>query len=68
MSIVNNSSDNTVKIYYKSTQRAHTSLARAAHYPHIAQIPNLESQHGDPDHPKNLIVPCIIAAVSWKLC
>ena len=23
--------------------------------PPIAQIPDLESQHGDPDHPKNLI-------------
>ena len=25
------------------------------HYIHITQIPNLESQHGEPDHPKNLI-------------
>ena len=32
-----------------------TSLAKAAHYPHIAQIPDLESQHSDPDHPKNVI-------------
>ena len=25
---------------------------KAAYYPHITQIRNLESQHGDPDHPK----------------
>ena len=36
----------------KNTQRAHTSLAKAAHYPHIAWIPDLENQHGDPDHPQ----------------
>ena len=28
----------------KSTQRAQTSLAEADHYPHIARIPDLESQ------------------------
>ena len=39
----------------KSTQRSQTSLAMAAHYSPIAQIPDLESHHGDPDHPKNLI-------------
>ena len=34
-------------------------------YPHITRIPNLENQHGDPDHPKNLIiVPCTIAELS----
>ena len=27
-------------------------LQQDAHYPHIAQIRDLESQHGDPDHPK----------------
>ena len=36
----------------KSTQRAQTS-AKAPCYSHITQIPNLESQHGDPDHPTN---------------
>ena len=39
----------------KSTWRAQTSLAKAAHYPHIGQIPDLESQHGSPDHDRNLI-------------
>ena len=29
--------------------------AKEAHYPHIAQTPDVESQHGDPDHPINLI-------------
>ena len=28
----------------KSTHKAQTSLAEADHYPHIAMIPNLESQ------------------------
>ena len=36
----------------KSTQR---KSAKAAHYPHIAQIPDLESWHGDPYRHKNLI-------------
>ena len=39
----------------KLTQRAQTSLVKAAHYLHIARIPDLESQHGDQDHPKYLI-------------
>ena len=38
----------------KRTQRVQTP-DKAAHYPHIAWIPNLESQHGDADHLKNLI-------------
>ena len=38
----------------KSTQRAQI-FVKAAHYPDIAWINDLESQHGDPDHPKNLI-------------
>ena len=33
----------------------HTFLAEAAHYLDIAQMLDLESQHGDPDHPKYLI-------------
>ena len=37
-----------------SIQRAQTS-AKAAHYHYIAQISNLKSQHGDPDHPSNSI-------------
>ena len=28
---------------------------KAVHYPNIVRIHNLESQHGDPDHPKNLL-------------
>ena len=36
----------------KSTQRAQTSSAKTAHYPHIARVPD---QHEDPDHPKHLI-------------
>ena len=44
------------KSYYnKSTQRAQTSLAEAGHYPHIVWIPDLNSQHGDPDHPQSLL-------------
>ena len=39
----------------KSTQRVQISLIKAAHCPHIALIPGLASQHGDPDHPKNEI-------------
>ena len=39
----------------KSTQRALTTSAKAAHYSYIAWTPDLESQHGDPDHPENLI-------------
>ena len=42
----------------KSILRTQT-VVKAAHYPHIAWIPDLESQHGDPDHHK--IVSCIIA-------
>ena len=30
-------------------------LDKAAHYPHIAQIHDLESQHGDSYHPQNLM-------------
>ena len=37
-----------------NTQKVQTS-AKAAHYPHIAWNPDLENQHGDPDHPNNLI-------------
>ena len=37
----------------KSTQTAQF-LAKAAHYPYIAQLPDLDSQSGDPDHPKNV--------------
>ena len=33
----------------KNTQKAQTST-KAAHYPHIARIHDLESQHGDIDH------------------
>ena len=32
---------------YKITQRVHIS-DKATHYPHIDQIRDLESQHGDP--------------------
>ena len=39
----------------KSTQRAQTSLAEAAHCLHIAQIRDLESLYGDPDCRQNLI-------------
>ena len=39
----------------KNTQRAQTSFAKSAHYPHTAQIRDLESKHGDPDRPINLI-------------
>ena len=47
----------------KSTKGAQASLAKAAHYPHIAQIPDLESQHGNLDEPKNVIVfPYIIVS------
>ena len=35
--------------------RAQTFLAKTAHNPHIAKIPDLESQHGDSDQLKNLI-------------
>ena len=49
-------------IYNKSTQTAHTSLAKAADYPLIAQVPDLGSQHGDPNHPKNLL------NCSWYHC
>ena len=38
----------------KNTQRAQITDT-AAHYPHIARIHDLDSQHCDPDHPKNLI-------------
>ena len=41
-------------LQYKSPQRAQTS-AKLRHKSHIARIPDSESQHGDPDHPKNLI-------------
>ena len=30
-------------------------MAKAAHYPHVERICDLESQHSDPDHPNNLI-------------
>ena len=40
-----------------STPGAQTSLVKEAHYPHIAQSLNLESQHGDPDQPK-IIINC----------
>ena len=41
--------------------------AKAAHCPHIAWIPFLESRHSDPDHPINLIsFLCIIAELSLK--
>ena len=36
---------------YKSTQLVQIS-ANAAHCPNIAWIPDLESQHCDPSHPK----------------
>ena len=38
---------------HKSTQRT-ADFRKEAHYLHIAQVSDLESQHGDPDHPKNL--------------
>ena len=44
----------TENIINKSTQRAQIS-AKAAHYPHISQIHDSESEHGDPDHSQNLI-------------
>ena len=49
-----------------STQRAQTSLAKTAHYQYCAWIPDLESQHGDPDHPPKLIrcSPYITAELS----
>ena len=34
----------------ESTRRAQVSF-KAAHYPHISQIHDLESQYADPDHP-----------------
>ena len=39
----------------KNNKRAETSLAKAAHFPNIARILNLESQHCHPNHPKDLI-------------
>ena len=30
-------------------------MVEAVNYPHTAWIHDLASQHGDPDHPKNLI-------------
>ena len=50
----------------KNPQRAQTSSAKAAHYPiYISLIPDLKSQHGDPDHPNNyLILLYIIAELS----
>ena len=32
-------------------RRSTSTKYKAAYYPHIARIPDLESQHGDPDHP-----------------
>ena len=48
--------DLTINIHYsnKSTQSAQIS-DKAPHYPHIALICDLESQLGDPDHPKTSI-------------
>ena len=43
-----------------STQRAQISH-KVAHYPHIARIYDLESQQGDSDHPKNLIICSLLS-------
>ena len=43
-------------IIKKSTQREYTSSAKAAHFPHTSQIPDLVSQHGESDYPKILII------------
>ena len=29
-------------------------MAKAAHYPHVTRIPDLENQHDEPDQPKHL--------------
>ena len=40
---------------------------KAAHYPRVARIRDLESQPGDPDHKKkNSVVRYIIAELSWN--
>ena len=45
-----------------------TALDLGAHCHHTAWIVEVESQHGNPDHPKNCnqIVPCVIAELSEK--
>ena len=44
----------------KNTQKVQNLLGQGSSFPHIAQIPDLESQHGDPDHSKNLIIYCFL--------
>ena len=39
----------------RALRKAQTPLTKAAHYPHIAKIPDLERQYGDPDHLQFLI-------------
>ena len=51
-------------IVNKSTKRMQTS-AKVAHYPHIARIPNLASQHCDPDHPQNLFKLFLVSLQSY---
>ena len=46
----------TLSTWNKNTQEKKESVqtsTMAAHYPHIAQINDLESLHGDPDHHQN---------------
>ena len=35
----------------KNTKIVQISLSKAAHYPHVTQMPDLKSKHGHPDAP-----------------
>ena len=51
----------------KSTQRAQPSLVKAAHYPNISWIPDLECQHGDPVPPPKINqILLVLLELSWK--
>ena len=53
------------KIQQEQSESTDLHIAKSTHYPRIAQIPDLASQHGDSDHLKILIsFPCIIAELS----
>ena len=41
--------------YKKEEQSERADLGQGSSLPHIARIPNMETQHGDPDHTKNSI-------------
>ena len=59
--------DNIKTLLKTSIQRVQNSLAKAAHYqPHVAQIPDLESQHGDLDHPKTRNQLFLVSELFWK--